>query len=166
MKRIIIVLGMVFVFGGTAVAGLINVTVVTDKPVYQLGEYVTVSVSAYNSMLEPYTFHFPTTLQATYDMVTEDPVYRTFVWHEGKTFEPIYSEITLGPGESYTWDLVHDQDEMAIFPLDIGTYSVMGAVGTTLWSGNPTEFEVIPEPATFLLFAVGMILAKANKTKQ
>jgi hypothetical protein len=138
---------------GLTRATVVDITVATDKLVYQLGEYVIVSVTAYNPNPQPVTLNFSST-QATYLM--DD----TFDWTYGKPFLLWNTQRTINPYESYTWIRPHGAEEMAFYPLGIGIHTVVGQI----WAGElgennttlPVQFEVIPEPATLVLLAVGL----------
>lgn len=146
-KKKILMLGAFLIFGGMVHASTIDISAATNKPTYQLGEYVTISVTAYNPNPQPVTLYFSSSLQATY------LIDNTFDWTQGKGFAQEPTQQTISPYGSYSWNLIHD-NEMAIYPLGLGNHSVTGTVinyGTT----SPIEFEVVPEPATFLLLATG-----------
>ena len=151
MKKTVLVMmaGMVMVLAGLVNATIVDITVETDKPVYQLGEDVVVSVIAINLTDEPIQLGFGSTLQASYLM---DGV---FDWSEDKIFLHTPTGQIIEPYDYYTWDLIHGSDEMELYPLDIGIHSVTGEVIGYGYS-SPIEFEVIPEPATVLLFGTGI----------
>lgn len=143
-----IVLAVLWCCGGLIQATVVDITVATDKPTYQLGEYVIVSVTAYNPNPQPVTLNFSST-QATYLM--DD----TFDWTYGKPFLLWNTQRTINPYESYTWIRPHGAEEMAFYPLGIGMHTVVGQIGAGELGENnttlPVQFEVVPEPATILL---------------
>ena len=129
--------------------GQIEVSVATDKLVYDLGESVWVSVTAHNPSAEAVTLVFGTSQQATYLM---DGV---FDWGEGKQFLQWITYVVIDPCDSYVWNLQHGTDEMETYALALGTHTVIGEVldyGESL----PVGFEVVPEPLT-VLFLMGGI---------
>ncbi len=162
-----------------AVADDIQLTVTTDKSTYLVGEDITISVTAYNPGSENVTLTFPTSLQASYIM---DLDYNAYYYRGGRrigddiAFSEI-TEVTLAPESSHTWELELDWgteyrislgSTIIIWPPDmleyvdrrIGTHSVMGVLQTmNPFRGGvisePAQFEVIPEPATLSLLAIG-----------
>ena len=116
---------------------IVEVSVTTDESTYLLGEEVTVFVTAYNPNPQAVTLYFGTTLEASYLM---DGV---FDWTEDKYFAQVIGQFTIEPYDSYTWNLCHGPDEMAIYPLDVGTHTVVGEV-VGYGQSAPVEFEVVP----------------------
>jgi len=158
MKRLITIIAVVILssFDGMAKATVVDVTVATDKESYLLGEEVIVSVIAYNPNPEPVTLGFSSSLVVSYLM---DNVYD---WAEGRQFSPVILQLTIQPYNFKTLELVHGYDEMAIYPLDVGTHTVVGEfVG--YGQSAPVQFEVIPEPSSILLLAIGIVLANAKQ---
>jgi hypothetical protein len=147
-KKILVVL--VLGFAGMARATIVDICAATNKPVYDLGEEVVVFVIAYNPNPEPVTLGFVSTLQASYLM---DGV---FDWSEDKAFAQIPTGARIKPYDSCTWNLSHDSHAMMIYPLDVGFHTVVGEV-VGYGQSAPVEFEVVPEPSTLLLFAIGLI---------
>ena len=127
----------------------------TDKPVYQLGETVGISITVFNSSATPETlyggFYF-----TTYFM---DGIYN---WAVGRSGPEVILHTTFQPGESKTWEMAHGFDELQKFPLAVGTHSVVGGAGFTLLS-EPVGFQVIPEPATLSLFGIGFFLLRKKR---
>jgi hypothetical protein len=153
---IAVLCGLVF-WPTPAQATLVDISATTNKPVYMLGEEVVVFVIAYNPNPEPITLGFTSSLVASYLM---DGV---FDWSEGKVFGQIPTGVRIEPYDSYTWNLSHDSHAMMIYPLGIGTHTVIGEV-VGYGQSAPGEFEVIPEPATLLLFALGLIGIPRKRT--
>ena len=141
---------LILVLFGMTKATAVNISTITDKETYLLGEEVVVSVTAYNPDPDPVTLNFVSSLQASYLM---DDVYD---WTEGKFFTQLGSQLTIDPYGSYTWDLTHGHSEMELYPLDVGTHTVRGEVVGYGYS-SPVQFEVVPEPATILLFTLGSL---------
>jgi len=135
--------------GGLAQAAIVDISVATDKSVYQLGDNMTISITAYNSGSESVTLKFGSTMQASYLMDN------TFDWTKGKTYATVLTSVTIAAGDSYTWTLSYGTKEMAYYTLDIGSHAVVGEV-LGYDSSSPVEFIVIPEPATLLVFSIGL----------
>jgi hypothetical protein len=149
-KAEILAILILLLFGITKTTA-VNISTITDKDTYLLGEQVIVSVTAYNPDPNPLTLNFVTSLQASYLM---DDVYD---WTEGKFFTQFGGQLTIEPYGSYTWDLTHGNHEMELYPLDVGTHTVRGEVVGYGYSSQ-VQFEVVPEPATILLLTLGSLL--------
>jgi hypothetical protein len=149
IKKAEILAILILILFGMTKATAINVSTLTDKETYLLGEEVVVSVTAYNPDPDPVTLNFFTTLQASYLM---DDVYD---WSEGRFFNPAFRQRTIEAYGFYTWDLRHTSShDMIIYPIDVGTHTVVGEVLGYGYSST-VQFEVIPEPATILLLTIG-----------
>jgi hypothetical protein len=142
-----------------AKATAVNISTITDKETYLLGEQVIVSVTAYNPDPNPVTLSFATSLEASYLM---DDVYD---WTEGKYFTQLGRQLTIDPYDSYTWDLPHGQSEMELYSLDIGIHTVRGEVVEYGYSST-IQFEVVPEPATTLLLTLGSLFLARRRRKK
>lgn len=92
---LIVIVACVGVVGATVV----DISVATDKQIYQLNEEVTVFVTAYNPNPQPVTLTFGSTLVASYFM--DD----TYYWHENKTFAPVLLHKEIEPDSRFTWEL-------------------------------------------------------------
>jgi predicted outer membrane repeat protein len=117
---------------------IIEISVATDKPTYVSGEEVTVLVTARNPNPEQVTLSFNGGLEASYLM---DGTFDSGV-DEGLL--GVITYVTIGPYDSYTWELTHGFYSMERYPLGVGTHTVAGAV----WGygrSAPTEFEVVSE---------------------
>jgi len=145
MFVLIVTAGCVGVVGAT----IVDISVATDKAIYQLNEEVTVFVTAYNPNPEPVTLRFGSTLVASYFM--DD----TYYWDEDKIFAPVLLHEDIEPDSRFTWELAHGSREMNLYPLDLGVHSVVGIV-VGFGQSEPVEFEVIPEPATILILSFGV----------
>jgi hypothetical protein len=150
IKKAEILIVIILVLCEMTKATTVNISTVTDKESYLLGEEVVVSVIAYNPNPEPVTLTFSSRLNASYLM---DDVYD---WREFKTFLQIENSLTIEAYDSYTWELRHGSYEMGIYTLDVGTHTVVGEVVEYGYS-VPVQFEVILEPATILLLALGSL---------
>jgi hypothetical protein len=156
MRSIWVVLISEIVLLSTVKADLIEITVDTDKDVYNMGESVTVYVSAYNPGFETITLSFATSSQANYFM---DGI---FDYSSYIISVPRCTEVQIAGNDSYTWTLKHMKDLLSAYPLLQGTHSVVGQVVGYGESG-PAQFEVIPEPATLILLALGSLLVQRKK---
>ena len=151
------IFGMFFVMFASASATL-EISVATDKPIYQLGETMQVSVSVYNPTSEAVTMYISYPI-ASYLM--DD----TYFWHQNKVF-PAWAlpPITMQPGQIQTWQRDHSTQENTEYFLNLGNHSVKGIIYSDVTAGqysDPVEFQVIPEPATIVLFCLGGILIRA-----
>jgi len=90
-----IILAVLSLLPVCAQATVVDITVATDKPTYQLGEYVTVSVTAYNPNPEPVTLYFIDNSEVTYIMDN------TFDLYGGWVFIGIVYK-TISAYDSYT----------------------------------------------------------------
>jgi hypothetical protein len=134
-------------------ATIVELSVSTDKPVYQLGEDVIISVTAYNPNPEPVTltggFYF-----ASYVI---DGVYD---WVEGRSGPQVIEYETINSGESHTWILTHGFWEMQDYPLEIGAHTISGKVlAIEIIEDNQSpsiEIEVVPEPTTIIFLFAGL----------
>jgi hypothetical protein len=148
---VVLVLG----FGEIAKATIVDISTATNKPVYELGEDVTVFVIAYNPNPDPVTLYFPTSLQASYIM---DDVFdlRTII-----AWTPESTELGIPAYDSYTWNLHHRFYAMEAYPLSIGNHIVEGYV-VGYGKSVPVEFEVVPEPSICLFFVIGFVAVQAR----
>ena len=151
----ILALNLVLFLSGIGSADLVDISVATDKPTYQVGEDVKVYVSAYNPGLDPVILTFTSSLEASYWMNEE------YYWHENKIFVPSGFLLTINPKITHTWELIHGPDELSEYPLNIGTHNVIGMVGAyelqDSYLTEPVEFEVIPEPASLIILTTGSL---------
>lgn len=163
-KRVLATIGLlVFLFAQNTCATLVEITVDTDKDVYELGEEVKVYVSVYNPGLDPVTLTFSSTLQASYWM---DEIY---YWHENKVFLQVLTHVTINSNTTHTRELIHGINEMQEYPLEIGLHTVTVMVVAyelqNEYLTEPVEFEVLPEPGTILLFGIGGFLLRRRFAK-
>jgi len=152
MKLNIIFISVVFAaFLSFQVYASFEISVTTDKESYQLGESVDISISVFNSASTSETlwggFYF-----TTYIM---DGIYD---WAD-RPAPHVVRQLTFLPEETKTWEMSHGFNEMQVYPLTIGTHSVIGGAGYSLRSA-PVEFQVIPEPATLFLLTLGTVLLR------
>ena len=163
MSRLVLSVVLILVLSANLIeAAEIELTVATDKLSYSLGEDITVSVTAYNPNDYEATLVFSSSLQASYIM---DDIYD---WSSDEGFYQAFTEVTIGPESSHTWDLEHDWEytvgdypDTYGYDLSVGTHTVVGALQEMLGSPGYTyysqsvEFEVVPEAATLGLLLLG-----------
>jgi hypothetical protein len=154
-KADVLIILILVLFEVTKVAA-VNISTMTDKESYLLGEEVVVSVTAYNPDPNPVTLNFATSLEASYLM---DDVYD---WSDGKFFTQFGRQLTIYPYDSYTWELTHGHHEMELYPLNVGTHTVVGEVVGYGYSST-VQFQVIPEPAMILLLTLGGLLLTSRR---
>jgi hypothetical protein len=158
MKKLSIIAGLLIVLSFSAHATL-QITVNTDKDVYHLGEYVAISITAYNPNPQEVTLNFSGRL-ATY---TIDDIFNLANW----PFFPRKSIVTIQPNTTFTWQLIHDYWPTQEYPLSVGIHTVIGQLWAEELGENnitsPIQFEVIPEPTTFLLLTFGIIVTRYKK---
>jgi len=157
-KITLVLIAAILLFGLTKFirADIVEISVDTDKLTYLLDEEVVVSITAYNPNPDPVILYFGDTLHASYLM---DDV---FDWSQGKTFSPVNLSITIEPYESKIWERNHGLKEMNIYPLSIGTHTVIGEV-VGYGQSIPIEFDVVPEPSMILLIGIGSIYIRLTK---
>lgn len=142
----------------------------TDKPVYNLGENVEMLYRVTNLGDESVTFSFGW-----------DPVYQFWVeqdeeeiWRAIGTRLPIVLNLTLNPGEfrefpdsflppNFAWNMRDNGGNL----VDLGNYNMIGGLYDSLGNYDYTKvavsIEIIPEPASFLLLALGGFIFRAKK---
>jgi hypothetical protein len=156
-KKILVTL-FLLIFAGTGLGSLVDISVATDKSSYQLGEYVTVSITAYNPNPQPVVlnggYYFTSYLiDGVYD------------WAEGRSAPQVMQQVTIDSYDSVTWDMVHGFYEMQAYPLSVGTHAVVGEIIAAELIGNnassPVQFEVIPEPTTLVILGSALPLLRA-----
>ena len=137
-------------------ATIVDISVETDKDTYQQGEEIHIEVTAYNPGDTIVDLSFGSDLQASYLI---DGIYD---WEEGRSRLLGLTNVSIDPYDSVTWEFTHGITEMQEYALNIGVHTLVGEVldGQLLSIGenqSPSiEFEVIPEPATFLLLGSGL----------
>lgn len=141
---------------GVVGATIVDISVATDKEIYQLNEEVTVLVTAYNPNPEPVTLRFGSTLVASYLM--DDAYY----WHENRNFAPVLLRKDIEPNSRFTWELAHGSKDMDLHALDLGVHSVVGEV-VGYGQSEVVNFEVIPEPATIVILGFGVFWVRKKR---
>lgn len=141
---------------GFASASL-QISVTTDKPVYQMGETINVSITVINS-------------GSTSEKLYGGYYFTTYIiddaYNWADRFAPqVILQTTFQPGETKMWEMAHEINEWQEYPLTVGMHSLVGGAGFTLLS-DPVEFEVIPEPTSILLLGAGLISLRKNNRSQ
>ena len=146
----------------TAMGTPIEVSVITDKPTYLLGENIGLSVTAFNP--NNYEISLDALSYYNIDDVAWLPIYTMIV----------RPPIPLSPFSSYSWHFEHFHgsplDPMLYPFLEVGVHSVVGqaAVDTEPYVQSvPVQFTVAPEPATIVFIFTGMLaLASAHRDRR
>ena len=177
MKRVISTIWLVLALGNCPIAAALNSNSViaddieyyvqTDKSVYNLGEDVEMLYRITNLGDEDVTFSFPHS--PSWNLWVEKD--GEDIWSAVKIWYAFGSGFTLAPSEykgfpeedpPYVWDMLDDEDNL----IDIGEYDVIGGfdAGSAedyLYSRVSVPITIVPEPASFLLFAfAGLFLRK------
>jgi hypothetical protein len=97
----------------------LEVTVSTDGELFEVGEDVPIHVTITNISDVAVVLKFTSDREAGYII---DEVYRQY---NGSGLLDVYTEIPLEPGDSHTWDFVHDPADC---PLEPGKHSIVGVV--------------------------------------
>lgn len=148
------VLVLVVVQTYTAMGTPIEVSVITDKSVYSLGEDIGLSATAFN----PNDYEISLDARAYYRI--DDgywlPAYIMIIW----------PPISLQPLSSNIWNFTYhsfptEPGKINFYPiLEVGVHSVVGqaAVDTEPYIQSvPVQFTVVPEPATIVFIFTGML---------
>ena len=147
----------------------------TNKSFYDLGENVEMLYRVTNLGVEITIFDFPLAESEQCLFTVEEEGVR--IWGRRFDFSRVTSGFVLNPGEfkEYTgiWNMTADNgtlnpdDDWLISP---GTYDVVGRLnltGGTYIGDENTRVSVlvtiIPEPATILLFGLGVLLVKRRR---
>ncbi len=157
MKKLIVIV-ILALLPACANATIVEISAATDKPTYLLDEEITISVTAYNPNPEPVTLTFSSSTQASYFM---DNIY-DWKEHHGAWLWLTHQQIE--GLSSHTWTLVHGVEEMQTYPLAVGPHTFVGEI-LGYGQSTPVEFEVIPEPTSLLLLAMGMLGIRTNRHK-
>lgn len=158
MKKFSIIAGLLIVLSFSAHATL-QITVDTDKDVYQVGENVHVYISVYN----------PSAEDITLNMATPPAKYlldETYFWKQNMvsiSWAPPLDDVLIQSGQTLIWQLDHNEVENAEYPLEVGIHTVRGYVYSIETIGQFSElveFQVVPEPITFSLLGIGVFFIK------
>jgi len=132
----------------------LQIDVATNKPFFQVGQAVTISITAYNSSeTESLSLFFGTAKQATYLL---DSIFDSSSIMQ---YAQIPSGVHIAPLTSHTWTFVHAGNASAAYPLEEGIHYVIGKIAG-YGQSNPVEFAVVPEPAMLFLFSFGFLLMR------
>jgi hypothetical protein len=143
----------------------------TDNSIYDLGESVDILHRVTNLRDEPLTFVFGYQQQFHFEVWDSE----TRIWWWPKLFTPGGSGFTLQTGEFKEflkdWNMMNDNDTITPFDdflVSPGIYYASGQVWGSTSDGIIPEsvsvpIQIIPEPATILLFGLGVLLVKARK---
>jgi hypothetical protein len=140
----------------------------TDKSVYNLGEDVEMLYRVTNLGVEDMTFS-PLPLPEWNFWVERDGDH---IWRAVNAWYGKITEFTLRSGESrefpalshpYVWDMQDDEGNL----VTVGDYSVIGGLydgsGYYDYTKVNVHIEIVPEPASFLLFALAGLFLKKRK---
>ena len=170
MKVSIIFLFLSVILSSSAKASL-DISAVTNKSIYELGETVNITISVFNSgstaetlmgggkyLMEDGSGGIMST-----DYIIDD----TYIWSDRyKVIDGtgVMWMKEFQPGQTQTWVMSHGSQQMQDYPLNAGTHSIVGKAGFNLYS-NPVSFEVIPEPTTLSLLALGAFFAGRRRRR-
>lgn len=149
-----LLLVFVVLLASSSNATLVEVSVETDKDVYELGEEILIDVTAYNPGSGDETLTFTDSIHASYEI---DSVYN---WADGIVSQPYGSILVLQPGTSETWTFTHTFQHYA---LEAGPHSIIGQVGALELIGqysDPVQFTVVPEPLTLAFMVLGSVFIR------
>jgi hypothetical protein len=134
----------------------------TDKSVYNLGENVEMLYRVTNLRDESVTFGFPH--YPGYQFLVEKDGEQ--IWDAPKGWLQVPTGLRLLPGE--TREFPNDYAPPLIWPMrdnennlvDLGTYNVIGGLYGYDYTKVAVPIDIVPEPSSFLLLALGMFLKK------
>lgn len=150
---------MVLIILSSFANAALEIVVDTDKDVYQLGETVEVYISVYNPTAEDITLNVATP-PARY-LVDE-----TYFWQQNLIsidWTPPLDTVLIQSGQTFTWQLDHDEIESVEYALGVGNHTVRGYVYSTETIGQYSElvgFQVVPEPVTLSFLFLGSIFIR------
>jgi len=136
----------------------------TDKSVYNLGETVEMLYRVTNLGTDDVTFHFDDQVQHYFTV----KLYGNLIWDVPKVGFPGGSSFVLSPSGykeySETWDML---DNLGIL-ITPGTYDITGSLHPVFLTQQDkdryvpvsVQIEIIPEPATMLLFGLGSLILR------
>ena len=149
-----------------------SISAFTNKPVYELGETVNITITVVNSGLTA------ATLMGGGKYLMEDGsggiMSTDYIIDDAYIWSDRYKVIDgtgvmwmkeFQPGQTQTWVMSHGSQQMQDYPLNAGTHSIVGKAGFDLYS-NPVSFAVIPEPTTLSLLALGAFFAGRRRRRK
>ncbi len=153
MRTIISAIGLAAMMFGTTqivMASVVDITAVTNKTSYLIGEDIEIFITAYNPNPEPVALAFSTSMQASYLM--DD----TYNWKDHHGSYQVVTQQQIDAFDSYTWTLVHGTYEFIDYLPTIGSHTILGEI-LGYGQSTPVEFEVVPEPSTLVLLGLGFV---------
>jgi hypothetical protein len=139
--RLAVVIGLLC--AGVGARGALIQSIITDKPQYNFGEVVKITITETNTAAQPVTMQFPSTLQAAY-------------WLDDSYAFPlnglqIPTEVIVPANGSYSWEFDHHAGD---YLLVAGPHYVKALVVGDLQLPQ-ANFVVVPEPACAALVVLG-----------
>jgi len=138
----------------------------TDKSVYDLGENVEMLYKVTNLGTEDVTFYF-----------FRSPIWNFWAEKEGERiwaaidlWSGVNTRLTFTPGEfrifpipnpPFIWDMRNDENNL----VGLGNYDIIGGLyggGEDDYTKVAVPIEIVPEPATILLLAIGVFGLRAK----
>ena len=128
----------------------LEVTVITTKDVYCVGELVPIMAGAKNIGDEEFTLEFRTSQRGDFKITNEENegVYR---WYLHQRFAPQVTPVTFPPGKTVIlaieyWEQVNDDK----VPVPVGTYRIEGWMVEYYWNGISQD-PIYAEPINIVI---------------
>jgi len=139
----------------------------TNKSFYELGENVEMLYRVTNLGDEDVTIHFVDQVQYYFTVRHDDNI----IWYAPKLGQPAESELVITPSSYKEYDETWDMFDNLGVLITPGNYEITGSLHPILLSQVDKDkyvpvslfIEIIPEPATILLFGLGVLLVKARR---
>jgi hypothetical protein len=113
---------------GGSTADSLTVEVGLTERGYALLEPVVMSLRVTNNKEEDLTLTFPTAQR--YDFIVRKGKEIVWIWSEGRMFAQVIGRLTLGAGETVTYDINWDQSGLESMRPPLGAYTVQGILKT------------------------------------